>query len=277
MKGRRANRYQDDDTCHSSSSSDGNSNSNGSSGSDDDSPTPSDLNINNSGRGSAVDNNKRAPPDSMTWDSMDGYEIRQNARNLLNSSTAAISESNNDNKKNGLGERKMNSIIYQSYQEPPRNMDPITPQFSNLDASSSVSPWGDNRCNNASDDNDGLSVYHVASMALNCMVNCFTEGYRAASTYYNNSYPENSYSPSIGGFHNTSYQDVGSYYNESRSQQHNRQVMDREQPHPRATDDSKKERRCNYQNQPNGSGERIIGQMKGDYATVKIPSYQGRK
>lgn len=263
----------DDDSSHSSSSSASSSDEN----SGYNSPTPSDLNNkssnntpnrqNKSGRKS----NDTNTPESKTWDSMDGYEIRKNALNLLNTSP------DSSHSQGSGGERKMNSITYQSYQDSsygnngrdddrPAHQYYSSPQLS----SPSIQPHHD----------DGnLSVYHVASLTFNCMVHCLTEGYRAASTYYNN-YPESSFTGGtasatssfshMGGFQNTpSYENVSSYHDES----HVGQVMDREtQPIKPGANNHE---RGNYQNHNEVPSEKMG--VTGDYTTVKVPSYQGRK
>ncbi len=176
------------------------------------------------------------------------------------------------------GERKMNSITYQSYQDSSygnngRDDDrPAHQYYSSPPLSSpSIQPHHD----------DGnLSVYHVASLAFNCMVHCLTEGYRAASTYYN-SYPENSFTGGtasatssfshMGGFQNTSsYENVSSYHDES----HVGQVMDRE-TQPIKPGANNRGDRGNYQNHNEVPSEKMG--VTGDYTTVKVPSYQGRK
>lgn len=259
----------DDD---SSSSSDENSGYN--------SPTPSDLNNKNSNntpnrqnKSGRKSNNTNTPESKTTWDSMNGYEIRKNALNLLNTSP------DSSHSQGGGGERKMNSITYQSYQDSPygnngRDDDrPAHQYYSSPQLSSpSIQPHHD----------DGnLSVYHVASLAFNCMVHCLTEGYRAASTYYN-SYPESSFTGGttasatsfshMGGFQNTSsYENVSSYHDES----HVGQVMDRE-TQPIKPGANNRGDRGNYQNHNEVSPSEKMG-VTGDYTTVKVPSYQGRK
>lgn len=264
-----------------SSSSDDDSSSSSSSASSENSgynsPTPSDLNNKSSNNtpnrqsksGRKSNNNT---PESKTWDSMDGYEIRKNALNLLN--TGPDSSHYQDQG----GERKMNSITYQSYQDSsygnngrdddrPAHQYYSSPQLS----SPSIQPHHD----------DGnLSVYNVASLAFNCMVHCLTESYRAASTYYN-SYPENSFTggtasatssfSQMGRFQNTSsYENVSSYHDES----HVGQVMDRE-TQPIKPGANNRGDRGNYQNHNEVPGEKMG--VTGDYTTVKVPSYQGRK
>ena len=249
----------DDDSSQSSSSSTSSDDDSG------DSPTPSDLN--NGKRHDA--STQSAPSNSKTWDSMDGYEVRQNALKLLN-----VSPDANETKKGGIDERKsMNSVTYQSYHDSPysstgsQSMERPS-NFSSMHSSqytSSVQPtWGDSRyndANNAAD--DSLSVYHIASLTFNCMVHCLTEGYRAASTYYSN-YAEDSGPSHTGGFRSTStsYEHVGSYQDNSYSgvssgQSHYREVMERDSSQPKP---------------PEAAEE-------GDWGTtVKLPStYQGKK
>lgn len=258
-----------DDSSQSSSSTSSDSSS-------EDSPTPSDLN--DSGGQDAV--NKTASPNSKTWDSMDGYEVRQNALKLLNESPVA------SEKKKGSGERKMNSVTYQSYQDssssPSMAME-RPPHFSSTQTSayapSAHPPWGDSRYNANNDiDDDSLSVYHVASLTFNCMVHCLTEGYRAASTYYNSGYPEDSASSPIGGFQSTSNNtyEVGSYQDNGYSgavgggQSQYREVMDRDTSQPRSLEGtpSSNRDRGNYQSET---------PQRGDYTAVKLPStYQSR-
>lgn len=263
----------DDDSSSSSSSSASSSDEN----SGYNSPTPSDLNNKSSNNTpkrqnkSGRESNNTNTPESKTWDSMDGYEIRKNALNLLNTSP------DSSHSQGSGGERKMNSITYQSYQDSsygnngrdddrPAHQYYSSPQLS----SPSIQPHHD----------DGnLSVYHVTSLAFNCMVHCLTEGYRAASTYYN-SYPENSFTGGtasatssfshMGGFQNTSsYENVSSYHDES----HVGQVMDREtQPIKPGANNHE---RGNYQNHNEVPSEKMG--VTGDYTTVKVPSYQGRK
>lgn len=264
----------DDDSSQSSSSSSSASSEN----SGYNSPTPSDLNNkssnntpnrqNKSGRKS----NNTNTPESKTWDSMDGYEIRKNALNLLNTSL------DSSHSQGQGGERKMNSITFQSYQDSsygnndrdddrPAHQYYSSPQLS----SPSIQPHHDP---------DNLSVYHVASLAFNCMVHCLTESYRAASTYYN-SYPENSFTggtasatssfSQMGRFQNTSsYENVSSYHDES----HVGQVMDRE-TQPIKPGGNNRGDRGNYQNHNEVPSEKMG--VTGDYTTVKVPSYQGRK
>ena len=244
------------------SSSDDDSSQSSTSSSDDsvDSPTPSDL---NNDRRQHDASKQAAPSNSKTWDCMDGYEVRQNALKLLNASPDA-----NETKKGGT-DRKMNSITYQSYHDSPGFQSMERPaNFSSTQTSQfapSVQPtWGDSRYNaNNADADDSLSVYHIASLTFNCMVHCLTEGYRAASTYYNN---HDSAPSHMGGFQNTSssYDHVGSYQDNSYSgvsggQSQYREVMERDASQPKAPEGSVNE--------------------EGDWGTaVKLPStYQGKK
>jgi len=264
-------RYQDNEAAAAvledvkEASEDESSSDDDSTSSSEDSPTPSDLNSN----GGQDASSKAMSSNSKTWDSMDGYEVRQNALKLLNTSPDA-----NETKKGG-GERKMNSITYQSYQDLPYSSgSPSTMErpsnFSSTQnspyASSAQPTWGDSRYNANNDVNDdGLSVYHVASLTFSCMVHCLTEGYRAASTYYNST--EDSASSPMGGFQSTtpsSYDHVGSYQDNNYSgvsggQRQYREVMERDTAQQRAEEGS-------------GDGE-------GDWGTtVKLPStYQGKK
>ncbi|KAL7440479.1 hypothetical protein ACHAXM_007271 [Skeletonema potamos] len=258
----------DEDSGDESSSDDSSQSSSSTSPSDDssNSPKPSDLN-NNRGQDAA---NKTTFTNSKTWDSMDGYEVRQNALKLLNASPDA-------NEKKGGGERKMNSITYQSYHDLPYSSSGSPPQerpyhFSSTQTPPAQPPWGDRRYNTNNDvDDESLSVYHIASLTFNCMVHCLTEGYRAASSYYS-SYAEDSASAPVGGFQSRSYEHVGSYQDNSCSgvsgcQSQYREVMDRDMSQHRASEGSSG--RDNYQSEP---------PQRGDYTTVKLPStYQGRK
>lgn len=242
-----------DDSSQSSSSSSNDSNS-------EDSPKPSALNTNTEKDAAS----KTRSSNSKTWDSMDGYEVRQNALKLLSASPEA-----NETKK-GDGERKMNSITYQSYQDLPYSSGSPSSQTS-PHAPSAQPPWGDSRYNaNNNAHDDSLSVSHIASLTFNCMVHCLTEGYRAASTYYNSS-AEDSASAPIGGVRSTSYDHVASYqdntYSGGGGQSQYREVMDRDVSQPRTSEGSSE--RGSYQSEP---------PQRGDYTTVKLPStYQGRK
>lgn len=264
----------DDDSSSSSSSSSASLSDDENSGYN--SPTPSDLNNKSSNntptrksKSGRKKSNNTNTPESKTWDSMDGYEIRKNALNLLNSP-----DSSHSHQAQG-GERKMNSISYQSYQDSPygnnngRDDDRPAHQYYS-------SPHLSSPSSQPHHDDGNLSVYHVASLAFNCMVHCLTEGYRAASTYYN-SYPETSFTggttasatSSFSHMGNTSsYENVSSYHDES-------QVMDRE-TQPIKPGASNRDRGNNYQNHNEVPPSEKMG-VTGDYTTVKVPSYQGRK
>lgn len=237
----------DDDSSQSSASS---------TSSSEDSPTPSDLNSN---KGHHDASSKATPSKSKTWDSMDGYQVRQNAIKLLNSPET------NANESNGGVDRKMNSITYKSYHDSPYSNGSHFSSSETSTYNTSAQPnWGDSRYNANDAGDDSLSVYHVASLTFNCIAHCLTEGYRAASTYYNSSYPEDSAPSHMGGYQPTSssYGHVGSYqdsYGGSGGQSQEREVMERETSQLKA---------------PGGSGNE-----DGDWGTtVKLPStYQGKK
>mmetsp|Transcript_5022 Transcript_5022/g.7292 ORF Transcript_5022/g.7292 Transcript_5022/m.7292 type:complete len:294 (-) Transcript_5022:89-970(-) len=266
-------RYQDEDAAavvedvkeeagdESSDDDDSSKSSASSTSSSEDSPTPSDLNS-NGGHHDAP--SETTPSKSKTWDSMDGYQVRQNAIKLLNSPDANANETNNG----GGVDRKMNSITYKSYHDSPYSSGS---QFSSSQTSpynGSAQPnWGDSRYNANDSGDDNLSVYHIASLTFNCMVHCLTEGYRAASTYYNSSHPEDSAPSHMGGYQPTSsssFGHVGSYQDNSYNggsggQNQEREVMERETSQLKA---------------PGSSGNE-----DGDWGTtVKLPStYQGKK
>ena len=236
------------------------------SSSSEDSPKPSGV----------TDNNEAKSPKPKTWDSMDGYEVRQNAIKLLNASPDANNETNQEG-----GERKMNSITYQSYQDLPYSNDSTMDRSQASPYASTGQPnWGDSRYN-ANDPDENLNMYHIASLTFNCMVHCLTEGYRAASTYYNSSYPQDTAASSstMNGFQSSSFQNSGSYQDSSYNgigggggggQSQYKEVMDRDTTPLATSEVSRNGEAGTYQSeQPQGGGWGT---------TVKVPStYQGKK
>lgn len=165
---------------------------------------------------SSEDSSAESPPPAI---SMNGDQIRQNARELLQASPAGAGL-DHPGKKNGttasatkISTDKPNHG-YQSYHDAnaPTVRMSSTSQFSNSDhATTATPPWASH---NESD--EGLSVTDVASLAFACVTHCVTEGYRAASTYYGGY--ENTQYPSVSGAndsHNNYQQVGGGYHNEA--------------------------------------------------------------
>eukprot|EP00571_Detonula_confervacea_P016476 CAMPEP_0172307772 /NCGR_PEP_ID=MMETSP1058-20130122/8553_1 /TAXON_ID=83371 /ORGANISM="Detonula confervacea, Strain CCMP 353" /LENGTH=301 /DNA_ID=CAMNT_0013020029 /DNA_START=39 /DNA_END=944 /DNA_ORIENTATION=+ len=179
---------------------------------DDDSSGEDESVSDDDSRSSSESNIEESPKESPPPESMNADQIRQNARELLQSSpghdldpskkkrdTASISNDTAD-KANG----------YQSYHDAPTVRTSPTSQFSNSNATTTP-PWSGSHNENE----EGLSMTDVASMTFTCVAHCLTEGYRAASNYYSG-YEEDQYLSVSGqnSSHNN-YQQAGSYHNEA--------------------------------------------------------------
>ena len=204
--------------------------------------------------------NRKEKPQEEKWDSMNGDQIRQSARELLQSSP----ERSASEKKTGSTDKK-----YQSYHD--------APAMSSMHRSSQFQNYANDSFPNSSsyasnqherdqcDTSDNLSIYHIASMALDCMAHCLTEGYRAASTYYGGDDPSQHPSMSnIGSNHHNYQQVVRSYYNDNYSGN-----MD--------GNDNVGGDVCSGKDNAVGEMRREIAlEPKGEYTSVPLPStYQG--
>jgi hypothetical protein len=115
-----------------------------------------------------------------------GHQIRQHALELLQS----FPERGNLESGNANISSPKNPSGYQSYQDSPRVR--MTSASSFIDSgATATAPW--DRSSNGNDEG-GLSLASVASMAFACVATCLTEGYRAASNYYGG-YEETRYPP----------------------------------------------------------------------------------
>ena len=130
------------------------------------------------------DDDSSASNDSSTESSPvetdDGYQIRQRALELLETFPER-SNPQSGNIVNGTTRtsRPMNASGYQSYQDSPNVHTMPVPSFADFDATATAPSVGDN-----ANEERGLSLAGVATMAFSCIATCLTEGYRAASNYY---------------------------------------------------------------------------------------------
>mmetsp|Transcript_23297 Transcript_23297/g.41699 ORF Transcript_23297/g.41699 Transcript_23297/m.41699 type:complete len:367 (+) Transcript_23297:157-1257(+) len=148
---------------------------------------------------------------------MNPDQIRENARAILHSSPdnhgSSSTEKNEKNKKKepsaATSYPTVTDNVYASYQDTPtasahHNINNIssTTEFSNYSkdvyndnnsntntTTTTTPPWAShddirNSSHNNKNNDEGLTVTDVASLAFTCVAHCLTEGYRAASTYY---------------------------------------------------------------------------------------------
>lgn len=173
---------------------------------------------------------------------------------------------------------------YKSYHD----STPVSTNFVSSDSNTnsnsigSLPPWNSTSAQSSYGVGDNLSVSQVASMAFNCIAQCLTEGYRAASNYYTESTQQQGGGVGIIGGYNHNYSKVesstvgeignrgGGYQDVGYQQQ--QQQMDRGLS-------------CTL-NQASGQGSTEVEvnphtqvgevKVKGEYATVSMPStYQG--
>lgn len=170
-----------------------------------------------SGSGSSVESStsESPPPEG----SMDGDQIRQNARELLQSSpdrgravekNGSVATAKSATTSNATASDRQSD--YASYHDAPTARMSSTSQFSNYSnntTTAAIPPWASGGHSNETD--EGLSVTDVATLALSCVAKCLTEGYRAASNYYGD-YDHPTQHPSVSG---TNYQQVGGDSNEA--------------------------------------------------------------
>jgi len=168
--------------------------------------------------GSCLSSDSKISEDSSTTsldepsNTMNPDQIRNNARAILQSSPDNRgSSSTKKNKKKPSAATSYPTVtdnVYASYQDTPtasahqniNNMSP-TSQFSNYSkdvyndnnnpntTTTTTPPWAShddsrNNSHNSENNDEGLTVTDVASLAFTCVAHCLTEGYRAASMYY---------------------------------------------------------------------------------------------
>jgi hypothetical protein len=178
-------------------------------------------------------------------------QIRQNAMQLLN---AEVSPTSNR---------------YRSYHD----STPAATNFASSDASGrgSLPPWSGTQSSYGVD--DALSVSQVASMAFNCIAQCLTEGYRAASNYYSET------SGGSGGGYDHNYAKVdnnnvgeipGGRGQNGGYQDGYQQKMDRGLSAPAVVNQSSGQGSTEQVNQPQAGEVKV----KGEFATVSY-TYQG--
>lgn len=155
------------------------------------------------------------PPESIIV----GKQIRQHARELLQSSTS--SERGSVESDNNVGARvestsnlTKQSNNFHSYHDAPPSAHVASPSsFTNPAANTATPPWATSSDRIDSDDY-GMSMTDIATMAFSCVARCLTEGYRAASNYYG-TYPQDQYSVTMTTGVQNYYQQVGSYHNDA--------------------------------------------------------------
>jgi hypothetical protein len=184
-------------------------------------------------------------------------QIRQNALQLL---SAEVSPTSNR---------------YRSYHD---STPAATTNFASSDNASgigSLPPWTATQSSYGV--NDTLSVSQVASMAFNCIAQCLTEGYRAASNYYS----ETSGGSSGGGGYDHNYAKVDSNVGEMPGGRNGsyqdtgyQQKMDRGlSSAPAAVNQSSGQGSTERMNLPQ-AGEVNV---KGEFATVSYSYQRGNK
>ncbi|KAL3757400.1 hypothetical protein ACHAWU_006353 [Discostella pseudostelligera] len=160
------------------------------------------------------------PPDSIIV----GKQIRQHARELLGDADTV--DSSDDN--NTIRPTKQSNINYQSYHDDvPSTRVSSASHFTNRDGTTSVTtPWASTSSDYGNNNNDdGMSMTDIATMAFSCVASCLTEGYRAASNYYGTYYQQHQQEQYPGtrmmSGVQSYYQQVASYHNEAYSHSNN--------------------------------------------------------
>ena len=260
-------------------------------GNDDDASVSSSSSESSSSSDSDDSSVKSSPPESI-----DAEQIRQNARELLQSSPGSDS----------VSRKAKNAVIsggnppamdratgYQSsYHDAPTVVHmSSTSQYSNdpnpYSQPTSSPPW---TADSTSTSSDGMTMTDVASMAFNCVAHCLTEGYRAASNYYSD-YPQDEYpsvGPTSGSSNNAShnYQQVGGYQNTSSESYNNSTGYNNRTSGGYQTKFSDNvgqvmDRGMSSSSQSSGQGsteqsKMMVVEQKNEWATVHVPStYQG--
>jgi hypothetical protein len=147
--------------------------------------------------------------ESSPLETDDGYQIRQHALELLHS----FPERNNPqpgNIANGITRTSspIHASGYQSYHDSPNIHTTPVLSFTDFDATASAPSVGD-----LGNDERGLTLAGVATMAFACVATCLTESYRAASNYYGG-YEGGRYPP-VADLNTQNYHHVASYHCES--------------------------------------------------------------